>query len=158
HTWRAQRPALRSQYPMVVLMLSYTMMSLWLLAQPIVEHRESTARTATASPAGDIEVPADAFIPEPDSRHLHEVGPGRTAAMQLTYGVLTSAFHDGTHMTMADLLYPYIFAYRWSAPAHADVRRYDPYIARVTAMMRAGLVGLKVLRVERSEQGIGEFK
>jgi len=157
-TWRAQRPALRSQYPMVVLMLSYTMLSLWLLAQPIVEHRESTVRTATASPTGNIEVPADAFVPEPDSGHLHEVGPGQTAAMQLTYRVLTSAFHDGTHMTMADLLYPYIFAYRWSAPARADTRRYDPYIARATTMMRAGLVGLKVLRVERSEQGIGEFK
>jgi len=141
----------------VVLMLGYTMLSLWLLAQPIVEHRESTARAA-ASPTGDIEVPADAFVPAPDSGHLHEVGPGRTAAMQLTYRVLTSAFHDGTHMTLADLLYPYIFAYRWSAPARADTHRYDPYIARATAMMRAGLVGLKVLRVERSEQGIGEFK
>ena len=78
--------------------------------------------------------------------------------MQLTYQVLTSAFHDGTPMTVADLLYPYIFAYRWSAPARADARMYDPYIARATAMLRAGLVGLKVLRVERSEQGIGEFK
>ena len=78
--------------------------------------------------------------------------------MQLTYQVLTSAFHDGTSMTMADLLYPYIFAYRWSTPARADARRYDPYIARATAMLRAGLVGLKVLRVERSELGIGEFK
>jgi hypothetical protein len=61
-------------------------------------------------------------------------------------------------MTTADLLYPYIFAYRWSAPARADARMYDPYVARATAMMRAGLVGLKVLRVERSEWGIGEFK
>jgi hypothetical protein len=157
-TWRTQPSALRSQYPMVVLMLGYTMISLWLLAQPIVEHGESTARTATASPAGDIEVPADALVPEPDSGHLREVGPGRTAAMQLTYQVLTSAFHDGTHMTMADLLYPYIFAYRWSAPAHAGARRHDPYVARATAMMRTGLAGLKVLRVERSELGIGEFK
>src|SRR5262249_54947306 len=129
-TWRTRRPALRSQYPMVVLMLGYTMMSLWLLAQPIVEHRESTAHTATASPTSNIEVPADAFVPAPDSGHLHEVGPGRTAAMQLTYRVLTSAFHDGTHMTMADLLYPYIFAYRWSAPARTGTHRYDPYIDR----------------------------
>jgi hypothetical protein len=157
-TWRTQRSVLRSQYPMVVLMLGYTMISLWLLAQPIVDHGESTARMATASPAGDIEVPADALVPEPNSGNLREVGPGRTAAMQLTYQVLTSAFHDGTPMTVADLLYPYIFAYRWSAPARADAHMYDPYVARATAMMRAGLVGLKVLRVERSEQGIGEFK
>jgi hypothetical protein len=158
HTWRTQRSAVRSQYPMVALMLGYTMLSLWLLAQPIVEHGESAARMATASPAGDLEVPADAFVPEPDSGNLREVGPGRTAAMQIIYQVLTSAFHDGTHMTTADLLYPYIFAYRWSTPARAPVRMYDPYVARATATLRAGLVGLKVLRVERSEQGIGDFK
>jgi hypothetical protein len=29
--------ALRSQYPMLVLMIGYTMVSLWILAQPIVE-------------------------------------------------------------------------------------------------------------------------
>ena len=29
--------ALRSQYPMLVLMLSYTVVSLWIMAQPIVE-------------------------------------------------------------------------------------------------------------------------
>ena len=29
--------ALRSQYPMLALMVGYTMLSLWILAQPIVE-------------------------------------------------------------------------------------------------------------------------
>jgi hypothetical protein len=29
--------ALRSQYPMLVLMLTYTVVSLWIMAQPIVE-------------------------------------------------------------------------------------------------------------------------
>jgi hypothetical protein len=32
-----RRRALRSQYPMLVLMVGYTMVSLWILAQPIVE-------------------------------------------------------------------------------------------------------------------------
>ena len=32
-----RRFALRSQYPMLVLMVAYTMVSLWILAQPIVE-------------------------------------------------------------------------------------------------------------------------
>jgi hypothetical protein len=32
-----RRPALRSQYPMLALMVGYTMVSLWILAQPIVE-------------------------------------------------------------------------------------------------------------------------
>lgn len=36
-TLRDHKPALRSQYPMLALMVSYTMLSLWILAQPIVE-------------------------------------------------------------------------------------------------------------------------
>jgi hypothetical protein len=32
-----RRSALRSQYPMLVLMIAYTMTSLWILAQPITE-------------------------------------------------------------------------------------------------------------------------
>jgi hypothetical protein len=32
-----RRPALRSQYPMLALMVGYTMVSLWIIAQPIVE-------------------------------------------------------------------------------------------------------------------------
>jgi len=32
-----RRGALRSHYPMLVLMVGYTMVSLWILAQPIVE-------------------------------------------------------------------------------------------------------------------------
>ena len=31
------RLALRSQYPLLVLMVTYTMVSLWILAQPVVE-------------------------------------------------------------------------------------------------------------------------
>jgi len=33
----AQRPAIRSQFPMLVLMVGYTIVSLWIIAQPIVE-------------------------------------------------------------------------------------------------------------------------
>jgi hypothetical protein len=33
----AARPAVRSQYPMLLLMVGYTMISLWILAQPVVE-------------------------------------------------------------------------------------------------------------------------
>ena len=36
-TFRSNRAALRSQIPMLVLMVSYTMLSLWILAQPVVE-------------------------------------------------------------------------------------------------------------------------
>jgi len=36
-TFPDHRTALRSQYPMLVLMVAYTVASLWILAQPIVE-------------------------------------------------------------------------------------------------------------------------
>jgi tetratricopeptide (TPR) repeat protein len=51
-TLRDHTLALRSQYPMLVLMVGYTMISLWILAQPIVESRASvptvTARSTVA--------------------------------------------------------------------------------------------------------------
>src|SRR5262249_61053429 len=55
---------------------------------------------------------------------------------------LGSAFHDGTGMTAVDLLYAYMFAYRWSAP---DSSTYDPYVDAATELMRSRLLGLKVV-------------
>ena len=37
--FRDRRAALRSQLPMLVLMVGYTVVSLWIIAQPIVESR-----------------------------------------------------------------------------------------------------------------------
>ena len=37
--YRDRRAALRSQLPMLVLMVGYTVVSLWIIAQPIVESR-----------------------------------------------------------------------------------------------------------------------
>ena len=36
-TFGERRAAVRSQYPMMALMVGYTMLSLWIVAQPIVE-------------------------------------------------------------------------------------------------------------------------
>jgi len=36
-TFRSNRAALLSQIPMLLLMVGYTMLSLWILAQPVVE-------------------------------------------------------------------------------------------------------------------------
>jgi tetratricopeptide (TPR) repeat protein len=56
-TLRDHRLALRSQYPMLVLMVAYTVISLWILSQPIVEGSANrptqttvTAEAATAQP------------------------------------------------------------------------------------------------------------
>jgi hypothetical protein len=35
--FKERSQALRSQYPMLILMVGYTMVSLWIFAQPIVE-------------------------------------------------------------------------------------------------------------------------
>lgn len=149
-------PALRGQYPMTALMVGYTMVSLWILAQPIVE---SGMRPATAEEAGGVlSVPKDAVIPEPGTGRLRPVGEGKTARVRLTYRLLASKFHDGTGTTVADLLYAYAFAYRWSVRAPADRPTYDPFIAESTALIRERLTGLRVIRVETTARGFGEFK
>jgi hypothetical protein len=58
-----------------------------------------------------ITIPADAVLPQHSGR-LQAVGPDKFARTKLVYHLFGSAFHDGTKMTTADLLYPYIFAYR----------------------------------------------
>jgi hypothetical protein len=49
---RHRARALRSQYPMLVLMVGYTMLSLWILAQPIVEGEEAEDTPTTAHSRG----------------------------------------------------------------------------------------------------------
>jgi hypothetical protein len=39
-------------------------------------------------------------------------------------------------MTVADLLYPYVFAYRWGVPGRPD---YDPQVDAATARLRERL-------------------
>ena len=43
----------------------------------------------------------------------------RPRAARITYRVAASAFHDGTRMTAADAVYPYLFAARWGASGRA---------------------------------------
>lgn len=133
---------LRSQVPLTALMVLYTLVSLSILAEPIVERREPAAPSVAVRE--EVSVPADALAPEPGSGRLQPVGPGRTARGKLTYRVLGSAFHDGTRTSTADLLYAYAFAYRWSG--HADDARahYDPLVDRSTALLRERLIAVRV--------------
>jgi len=134
--------ALRSQVPLTALMVVYTLVSLSILAEPLTERRAS-APTEAISAA--IEVPPDSLLPEAASGRLQPVGAGRIAKTKMTYRVLGSAFHDGTRMNVADLLYAYVFAYRWGALDPADSARYDPLIDSATASMREHLVGFRVV-------------
>jgi len=141
--------ALRSQVPLTSLMVVYTFVSLSILAEPIVERRAPAQPTATVPKP--LTIPEDALIPEPGTGRLLPVGAGRTATLKLTYRVLGSAFHDGTRATFADLLYAYMFAYRWTVPGEGD-SHYDPEIAAATAPLRRRLAGVRVAGVDTASK------
>jgi len=142
--------ALRAELPLTALMVAYTILSLSIIAEPIVERRA----VVEASSAG-ITVPADTLIPEPGTGGLRNVGPGKTARLKLTYRLLGSAFHDGTKMNAADLLYAYMFAWRWSGPGEA----YDPAVAAATLPLRRALVGVRLAGSDTTSKSfrVGDF-
>jgi hypothetical protein len=105
-----------------------------------------------------VEMPVDALVPDPGTGALRRVGRGRTAAQKITYRVLASAFHDGTRLTVADLLYPYAFAARWSARDADRGLHYDPVVDRATALVRERLAGVKAVRVDTQIRDLGELQ
>jgi hypothetical protein len=153
----ARSTALRSQVPLTALMVVYTFVSLSILAEPIVERRTPAQPSDVAAA---VEVPADAVLPEPAGGQLRPVGAGKTAKEKLTYRVLGSAFHDGTRMNAADLLYSYMFAYRWGARGEGDDSAFDPLVAAATADMRAHLVGVRVVGTDSTSKSFrfGDFE
>jgi hypothetical protein len=151
-SFKPRRTALRSQVPLTALMVVYTFVSLSILAEPIVERREPAPPVSAA--VADIPIPTDAMLPEPGSGRLQPVGPGKFAKVKLTYRVLGSAFHDGTRTSVADLLYAYVFAYRWGARNNAGDERYDPYVDSATAAMRHGLAGFRTLGSDATSRSI----
>jgi hypothetical protein len=118
--FETRNAALRSQVPLTALMVAYTFVSLSILAEPITERRASAQPTAAATDA--ISVPEEAVLPAPGNGRMQPVGEGKVAKLKLTYRVLGSAFHDGTRMTVADLQYAYMFAYRWGVRSEAALR------------------------------------
>jgi len=150
-TFGARRLAVRSQVPLTALMVVFTVVSLTVLAEPIVE-RAPAAATETATGAGAV--PADAVLPEAGSGRLLPVGPGRMAATRLTYGAMASPFHDGTGVTAADLLYPFAAAWRWGARSDLAAASYDPAIDKATALLRRSLKGLKFAGVDAGSKTI----
>ena len=142
------RPAaLRSQVPLTALMVVYTFVSLSILSEPIVERRPAAQPTVTQAV---IAIPEDSLVPEPTGR-LQPAGPGRSARLKLAYRVLGSAFHDGTQMTPADLLYAYMFAYRWGDSGDPEPH-YDPEVAAATAPLRKRLVAVRVAGVDTASK------
>ncbi len=98
-------------------------------------------RPVSVTPAA--EVPADATLR----------AAGAAAGTRIVYRVLMSTFHDGTRMTVADLMYPYAFASRWGVRGG---RVYDPAVDRATATLRARLAGVRVVKVDTQLREVGD--
>jgi hypothetical protein len=146
-----RRDALRAELPLTALMVCYTILSLSIIAEPIVERR-AAADTSSAV----LIVPRDAVIPELGTGRLAAVAPDKQARLKLTYRLLGGAFHDGTRMNAADLLYAYMFAWRWSGPGEA----HDSAIAAATAPLRRALLGVRLAGTDTTSKSfrVGDFK
>jgi hypothetical protein len=131
------RIALATQVPLTALMVLYTFIGLSITAEPIVEGRAATEPSVVSSEA--IAVPPDAVLfRQQDS----------SARVKLTYKVLGSAFHDQSRTSVADLVYAYMFAYRWSARGATGDAPYDPFIDAATAPLRRHLVAMRAVGVD----------
>lgn len=117
-------------------------------------HNRALGNVELTSGAPGLKVPPDALAPHANSGTLRPVDEGKFSSASIVYRVSASRFHDGTRTAVADLLYPYVLAYRWGTKTADDDKTYDPAIATATAWLRERLVGLKVLRVE---EGINEI-
>ena len=102
-----------------------------------------------------VTIPKDAVRPEPGTGLLRPVGSGRIAQQQFRYSVRLSAFHHGIHTGVADIIYPYIFAFRWGMQGPGASGALDPSVARSTALVREWLAGFKVIRVEDQVMNYG---
>jgi hypothetical protein len=105
--------------------------------------------------SGGIRVPGDAVVPQPGTGALEPVAPWTFASAKVLYEVLASPFQDGTEMAMADLLYPFVLAYRWGAPG-ADGKAREPRLQAASTDLRDRLAGLRALRIERTLKPIAE--
>jgi hypothetical protein len=86
-------------------------------------------------------------MPQPGTGRIAPVGAGRAAMAKVSYRVLASAFHDGSEMETADLVYPYALALRWGA-SNGEASVSDPEVAAATAVLRERLKGVRIDRVE----------
>ena len=109
------------------------------------------ARLQSIEDGGDV--PVDALVPAGGA--LKPAGPGVTARTKLVYRVLLSNFHDGQSMSVADVLYPYAFASRWSV---GGTRDYDPEVERATAALRQALAAARLRRVDTELRDVGDVQ
>jgi hypothetical protein len=143
-----RRAVFTSQIPLTALMVIYTFVSLSIIAQPVTEH------SAVEPEATEIVIPSGAVLPVPGDGRLQPAGPGKVARQKLTYRLLSSAFHDGSRMSSADLLYAYMFAYRWGVAYGTDKSHYDRSIDLASATLRAHLAAVRILGIDTTSKTI----
>ncbi|MGH7265460.1 MAG: hypothetical protein ACREMB_11485, partial [Candidatus Rokuibacteriota bacterium] len=102
--------------------------------------------------------PPGTLRPEPGTGALRPVGPGAAAGVKVVYRVLGSAFHDGTSVTTADLVYPYAVAARWGGSAAGGRGDHDPRVGAATAGLREWLVGVKPVRIDTTVREFAELE
>jgi hypothetical protein len=116
-----------------------------------VDNRVRAVETE-AGPA--LEVPAGALVPDP-RRGLQRADRPAPARARVRYHVLASKFHDGSAMTLADLIYPYALAVRWGG---APGTRFDAALAGSTARLRRALAGVRLVRSTTDVKEFGEVQ
>jgi hypothetical protein len=120
-----------------------------------IPNRLDFEASVTHGQSGGVRVPVDAVLPQPGSGALEPVGVWAFASAKVLYEVLASPFQDGTEMAMADLVYPFVFAYRWGG-AGPDGKAREPRLQAASADVRGRLAGLRALRVESTLKPIAE--
>ena len=120
-------------------------------------NRVQSVVTKVEGQSGGIRVPVDAFQPQPGSGALKPVDSRTVSSAKVVYEVLASPFEDGTEMQVADLIYPFVFTYRWGATAGAgNSAAHEPRLQSTFTAIKERLAGLKVLRVETSNNAVAE--
>jgi hypothetical protein len=107
-------------------------------------------RVRAVEVSGAVEVPRDALVFEPATGLPRAAAPGTTAQQKVTYRVALSKFHDQTKMTVADLVYPYVLARRWSEK--------DRGVDRATAHLREWLAAVRVVKLDTEVRDFGDLQ
>lgn len=110
--------------------------------------------TRSAGQSGGVKVPGDAVLPEPGTGALRPVGAHTFSSTKVVYDVLASPYLDGTESEMADLVYPFVFAYRWGARAGPDDRLREPRLGAALTTLQGRIAGLRPVRVDRAVKTI----
>jgi hypothetical protein len=107
-------------------------------------------RVRAVEVSGPVEVPRDALAFEVSTGAPRPAAPGAMAQQRVTYRVALSKFHDETKMSVADLIYPYVFARRWSDK--------DRQVDRMTALLRDWLAAVRVVKTENEIRDFGDLQ